>query len=125
MFRFAFTVGFIFSSNTAIAQNDRQPCNIPGVGFIANNTIDECARIAQAAKGIGNWGGHTIMMSNGRLIVDGRPAGIVPNQSGSLGSLSEQCQKGDINACHQYEQQLNDAEENYDRLYGHGKLKTQ
>src|SRR4051795_1400392 len=87
--------------SNAAAQNIAR-CSVPGVGFIANNTIEQCARIGQAYRGQANWGSHQLSMAYGRLVVDGRAASMVANESGTYGSLSQRCQRGDIRACQQH-----------------------
>lgn len=92
-------------------------CSIPGVGYIATNTLAQCARIAQASPGgRGVWGGHSISMAYGNLVVDGRPAGRVRNPSGTYGSLTQRCTAGDTQACAQYQRQANRAEQQYEQM---------
>lgn len=95
-------------------------CSVPGVGFIANNTIDQCARIGQAYQGRSLWGGHQLSMQNGNLMVDGRPAGRVQNPSGTYGSLSQRCHNGDLQACQLWQQQSEQNSQQYQQMYPPG-----
>ena len=95
-------------------------CSVPGVGFIATNTIDQCARIGQAYKGQSVWGDHQLSMANGKLMIDGQPAGMVPNPSGTYGSLQQRCTNGDQQACLQWGQQSQQNSQQYQRMYPPG-----
>ncbi len=108
--------GIVCAQEPRSFSNERHPCMIPGVGFIANNRIDECARIAQAYKGQGIWGGHELQMTNGNLMLDGRSAGKVPNYSNTYGSLSQRCQSGDSVACDQLSHQTRRATDDYTNM---------
>jgi len=93
------------------------PCRLPGVGFIANNTLDQCARLAQAYHSQGHWGGHRIQTdANSMVYVDGRAIGRVRNASGTFGSLMQRCQRGDVAACNQYSRQADNAMQQYEKL---------
>jgi len=95
-------------------------CSVPGVGFIANNTVDQCARIGQAYKGQSVWGGHQLSMAYGKLMIDGQPAGMVANPSGTYGSLSQRCENGDQQACQQWGNQSQQNSQQYQRMYPPG-----
>jgi hypothetical protein len=99
---------------TVTASAQVAPCRLPGVGFIANNTLEQCARLAQAYQGGGIWGQHRIQMAFGNLAVDGAPVGRVRNPSGTFGSLTQRCTQGDIGACNQYSRQADNAMRQYD-----------
>jgi hypothetical protein len=91
------------------------PCYLPGVGFVANNTLDQCASLAQDYQVQGNWGGHSIQTdANSMVYVDGQAVGRVQNPSGAYGSLLQRCQRGDVAACDLYYRQGDGATRQYD-----------
>jgi hypothetical protein len=113
------TVWLCVASGQALAQA-REPCSVPGVGFVANNTIAECARIGQAAQGHSVWGGHTLVTQNGRVLIDGRAQALVVNPSGTVGSLSQRCARGDQGACGLWAQQSHQNAERMKQMYPQG-----
>ena len=96
--------------------------------YIANNTLESCARIARASAfgtdpGFGAWAGHLIAVDfNSVLYAHSQNGwyfvGLVRNENGSYGSLSDRCLRGDISACRTWQANTEASIDALNRLYG-------
>jgi hypothetical protein len=89
--------------------------------FMFNGTLDMCARTAQAAKGTGTFGGRPIQMDeDSSLTMDGEYQGRVMNPSGTYGSLSQRCNRGDTDACELWGEQSEMNSRRMQQMYPRG-----
>jgi hypothetical protein len=110
------------------------PCRVQygsaGLLYVFNGALDSCARTIRAAGpgsavSYGTWGGYAVAVdSQSRVFLsNGGPwtsVGVAVNASGTVGSLSDRCMRGDIAACNQWRSQLQSSIDAMARLYPAG-----
>jgi hypothetical protein len=120
-------VALILTGQRASAQ-ETAPCYAQFQGrlmFMFHGTLVSCARTIQAAKsgdtGYGRWGSAQVQVDASSMVyVNGQPAGVARNMNGTTGSLSDRCFRGDIQACHQWGHQSEEASRRLQRMYPPG-----
>ncbi|MBE9169995.1 hypothetical protein IQ238_21550 [Pleurocapsales cyanobacterium LEGE 06147] len=100
--------------------------------YMFDSPLVNCARTIRAAAtpgaqwGFGTWGNYQVRIdSNGNTYANPGNAqwqyvGVAVNQSGAVGSLSDRCFNGDVQACNQWQRQSENAIEQMDRMYPPG-----
>jgi hypothetical protein len=116
-----------FTGQRADAQ-ETAPCYAQFQGrllFMFHGTLASCARTIQAAKsghlGYGRWGSAQVQVdASSTVYVNGQSVGVVRNPSGTTGSLSDRCFRGDVQACHQWGRQSEAASRRLQQMYPPG-----
>jgi hypothetical protein len=124
----ALTLLSCFSPSTYAQQS--APCyvNVNGqLMHVITGELESCARTIQATRPAhgqmaqGAWGDHQVAVDqNSNVYVDGQPAGRAQNLSGTYGSLSDRCARGEVAACDQWQGQTQNAIDQYERLHPPG-----
>jgi len=115
-------------TGTQASAQETAPCYAQFQGrlmFMFHGTLVSCARTIQAAKsgdaGYGRWGGAQVQVdASSTVYVNGQPVGVARNLNGTTGSLSDRCRRGDIQACHQWGRQSEEASRRLQQMYPPG-----
>lgn len=131
------TLSLAFTNHKANAQTaPTAPCYAQFQGqtmlYVFDSPLVNCARTIRGAAtpgaqwGFGTWGNYQVRIDfNGNTYLNPgntqwQYVGVAVNQSGTVGSLSDRCFKGDVQACNQWRRQSENAIEQMNGLYPSG-----